>query len=163
MIPVSGNVDLAGAAFHLENHFRGKGFEVQSLQGLSGSWQVSLRKGGMFKSILGLKTALNVTLQQNHQSVSVDADVGIFGSQGIPTFITVFVFWPVLVTQIWGLVVQSNLDDEAVSCVEQYVSSASLGSPRQQPGSSLFCTHCATPVQVGMKFCPDCGNPIQFG
>jgi hypothetical protein len=32
-------------------------------------------------------------------------------------------FWPVLLTQIWGLIQQSNLDDKAAEIVENVIAS----------------------------------------
>jgi hypothetical protein len=59
------------------------------------------------------------------KSIAFEAGVGIFGQQAIPTIISMFFFWPVLLTQIWGLIQQSNLDDKAAEIVEKVIASNS--------------------------------------
>lgn len=88
--------------------------------------QVSIRKGGMFKAALGLKTALNVTITPvSSNAIRIKAGVGIFEQQAIPTAIMLFLFWPVIVTQIWGLVQQSHLDDQVMLIAERTIAEAS--------------------------------------
>ncbi len=84
--------------------------------------QVSISKGGIFKAALGLKTALNVSVSAaGNNSVYIKAGVGLFKLQAIPTAIMWFVFWPVIVTQIWGLVQQSHLDDRVMAVAERVI------------------------------------------
>lgn len=58
-----------------------------------------------FKAVLGMRSALKVTLMHQTDGVLFDSNVGIYGQQAIPTVISMLFFWPVLIiTQIWGLV-----------------------------------------------------------
>jgi hypothetical protein len=45
--------------------------------------------------------------------------VGIFGQQAIPTAITLLVFWPVIIAQVWNMAQESNLDEEALGVAEE--------------------------------------------
>ncbi|MGL4942890.1 MAG: hypothetical protein ACRC46_06845 [Thermoguttaceae bacterium] len=84
--------------------FQAEGFEVKKDELLAGNAEVSITKGGMFKAVLGLKTALRVSLRgDGTQHIVAEAGVGIFGQQAIPTVISMLFFWPVLITQIWGI------------------------------------------------------------
>ena len=98
----------------IKNHFEGEGYEVQVDDLMSGGKDISITKGGVFMAVLGMRSALKVTLTPQAEGVLFDAGVGIFGQQAIPTIITLFFFWPVLLTQIWGLIQQSSLDDKAL-------------------------------------------------
>jgi hypothetical protein len=84
-----------------------------------GGVQVSIRKGGTFKAIIGMKTALNIKIEPVANGTTVEAGVGIFGQQAIPTAITLLVFWPVIIAQVWNMAHESNLDDEALDVAEE--------------------------------------------
>ena len=93
--------------------------------------------------------------------VSFDAGIGIFGQQLIPTVIMLFVAWPVVLTQVWGIVKQANLDDTALMLAE----SVALTSPTtaKAPESDYvasYCPECGGKHDVGMKFCPHCGTKL---
>lgn len=118
-------LDRAGlqtVAADVANHFEGQEYEVDSslLEDREG-WMVSITRGGFFRTVLGQKTALNVSIWSTADGTNLDADIGLFKSQAIPTLITVFIFWPVILGQIWGLVKESKLDDEAIEVAERSV------------------------------------------
>ena len=46
-------------------------------------------------------------------------EIGIFGKQWLPGTIATFLFWPVLVTQMIGLIQQNKLDQEAYQVLEK--------------------------------------------
>jgi len=81
--------------------------------------QVSIRRGGIFKAIIGLKTALNVRIEPVANGTKVEAGVGIFGQQAIPTAVTLLVFWPVILAQVWNMAQEAKLDEEALGVAEQ--------------------------------------------
>src|SRR5574344_764752 len=118
---------MSGIADAVENEFRKDNFEVQSVELGSGGYDISVAKGNVFKAVLGMKSALKITIEPIPHGIHVIASVGIFGQQAIPSAITFFIAWPVLVTQIWGMVQQSQLDDKAINIARIVVKS------RQQP------------------------------
>ena len=143
------------------SHFKAEGYEVDVQVSNLGTHDISLTKGGMFKAVIGLKTALKVTLKPEADKVSFDAGIGIFGQQLIPALVMYFVAWPVLLTQIWGMVQQSNLDDTALSLAESVIPSESGAAKIVEPSSiSSFCPNCGGKHEVGMRFCPYCGEKL---
>ena len=113
--------EMAGS---LQENFERDGYEVNVTELSTGGYDISITKGGVFKAVLGMKTALKITLTPlSDKSIAFEAGVGIFGQQAIPTIISMFFFWPVLLTQIWGLIQQSNLDDKAAEIVEKVIAS----------------------------------------
>lgn len=142
----------------ITEHFKSQGYEVDVLVSDLGTYDISLTKGGMFKAVLGLKTALKVTLKSELDKVSFDAGIGIFGQQLIPALIMYFVAWPVLLTQIWGMVQQAKLDDTALMLAESMVPSTSKTSKVVEPISiSSYCPNCGSKHDASMRFCPSCG------
>ena len=111
--------DLAPVAREVMDHFEKQDFEVTETNIPTGGVQVSIRRGGTFKAIIGMKTALNIKLEPVANGTTVDAGVGIFGQQAIPTAITLLVFWPVIIAQVWNMAQESKLDEEAIRVAEE--------------------------------------------
>lgn len=100
--------------------FKSEGFEVESQQ-TENLFDISLTNGGLVKTIVGMKTALKVNIYPQNGKIHIDAGIGVFGKQALPSAVTALVAWPVAATQIWGLVKQSKLDDKAVAIAEKVV------------------------------------------
>jgi acyl carrier protein phosphodiesterase len=123
--------DVAPVAQDVMDHFEEQDFEVTETNLPMGGAQVSIRKGGTFKAIIGMKTALNIKIEPVANGTTVDAGVGIFGQQAIPTAITLLVFWPVLIAQVWNMAHESNLDDEALRVAEESLKAHSSEAPSE--------------------------------
>lgn len=163
--------DLATVVKDVTEHFQIQGFEVSSERTLADGWQISLTKGGVFKSIVGLKSALKIDLEPGADRTIARASVGIFGQQAIPFAISMLVFWPVLITQIWGMVESSKLDEQALLAIQNSLkahgretaaiiapATASEATPRSPaPAAKAFCTECGAPLPAQARFCPACG------
>lgn len=154
---LNGNPSLIPAiAARLESSFSAEGYNVDNQPLINGGADVSISKGGVFKAVLGMRTALKISLKPQNGGIVFDASVGIFGQQVIPSLIMLFVAWPVLVTQIWGLVQQSKLDDKALAIAEEVICSSKNASP--EPAVKGFCSGCGHELQNGAMFCPYCGK-----
>jgi hypothetical protein len=147
--------DMAQA---IRREFQYDGFEVNIEDLINGGADISITKGGFFKAIVGMKSALKITLQPCENGVLFDANVGIFGQQVIPSIIAYLWCWPVLITQIWGMVEQSKLDDRAFEAAKSVCDQAPAPASPQQP--SAFCPKCGKQVPPDAKFCPACGSPL---
>ena len=123
--------DVAPVAQDVMDHFEQQDYEVTETNIPTGGVQVSIRRGGTFKAIIGMKTALNIKVEPVANGTTVDAGVGIFGQQAIPTAITLLVFWPVLVAQVWNMAQESNLDDEALRVAEESLKAHSSKGPSE--------------------------------
>jgi hypothetical protein len=78
-----------------------------------------------------MKTALNVRIEPVANGTKVEAGVGIFGQQAIPTAVTLLVFWPVILAQVWNMAQEAKLDEEALGVAEQ-----SLKAHSEAPSSA---------------------------
>src|ERR687883_730857 len=123
--------DVAPVAQEVMDHFEGQDFEVTETNIPTGGTQVSIRRGGTFKAIIGMKTALNIKIEPVSNGTTVEAGVGIFGQQAIPTAITVLVFWPVLIAQVWNMAHEAKLDDEALRVAEESLKAHSSTAPSE--------------------------------
>lgn len=175
-----------GVVHDIEQHFTQLGYEVDKVRTDVGMWDISIAKGGKFKAVAGLKTALKILLQPEAFGLSVYAGVGIFGKQAAPALlgagairaaalaggaVVSVVALPLLVTQVWGLVKQAKLDNEAIVVIEQSIRrhehldqvqpvprvEAPTVAPRVADNA---CPGCRASTVPGAAFCNSCGTAI---
>lgn len=149
-------------ATRIQEQFQNDGYDVAMDALSSGGYDISITKGGIFKAVLGMKTALKVTLIPQGNNIHFEAGVGIWGQQAIPTVISMLFFWPVLITQIWGMVEQSKLDDKALDIAKDvlYMNNSATTSGTTATDGSKFCTACGTCNTPVSNFCSACGKPL---
>lgn len=117
-----GNSELIPTiALEIEASFRSDGYEVCIENTSNGGKEISVTKGGLFRRVFGIRTALKVRLSPCDGSIWFKTDVGLFGNQVIPTVLVLSGWWIILVPQIWGLVHQVKLDDKALEIAERIV------------------------------------------
>ncbi|MFI9201187.1 hypothetical protein [Streptomyces sp. NPDC053048] len=156
--------DLTPVATDLVTHFQERGYETAALAGPDGGHDISITKGGMFKKVVGLRTALKIELLPQPTGTLVRAGAGIFGKQALPFAVAMLVAWPVLLTQLWGIINQAGLDDEAIKVAELSLNRLSrlagpLDSPGGQPapGARSHCHQCGHARFADAAFCTKCG------
>lgn len=159
VIPASAS-QIQAMADSINQEFVDDGFEVKTESLIGGGCDISITKGGSFKAVLGMRSALKVTLMPTMNGVLFDAHVGIFGQQALPTVISMFFFWPVLITQIWGLVKQSKLDDRALAAARRVAGCSTTTTPQPSGEEYIYCTKCGAQLPADSAFCPKCGNKL---
>lgn len=148
-------------ANRIQESFMADGFQVSMDALSSGGYDISITKGGMFKAVLGMKTALKVTLLPQGNTIHFEAGVGIWGQQVIPTIISMLFFWPVLITQIWGMVEQAKLDDKALEIAQSIIYVSGATTPETPVANdSKYCTACGTQNIDTANFCCGCGTRL---
>lgn len=160
--------------------FAADGYEIKRENLISGGVDISVAKGNLFKAALGMKTALKITLVPSNDGVLFEAGVGIFGQQVVPTMIMWFFAWPVIITQIWGLVQQSKLDDKALAAAQSVIFESSNrgnttgavpppfrgydANPVNDFATDIsvarFCTNCGAKLPADARFCSSCGTKV---
>lgn len=103
--------------------FVNEGYEVRIEEPATGE-KIFISKGGLFKAALGLHTALEITMKPDKVgNIAFKAGISVVKQQLIPTLITMFVFSPVVIAQVWGMIKQSKLDEKALSIAERALNS----------------------------------------
>ena len=107
-----------------------------------------------------MKTALKISLTPRSNDIYFEAGVGIWGQQAIPTIISSIYFWPLIFTQITGLVEQAKLDNKALETAEEVirVNASALQIKTEETIEYKFCTSCGTKNPTSAKFCSACGK-----
>lgn len=142
--------------------FSNEGYQVQSDNLLSGGYDISITKGGAFKAVLGMKTALKIEILPSGNYIQINAGIGIFGQQAIPAVISMFFFWPVLITQISGMVSQAKMDDRVMEIAGDTIARVSYQNSGNSGGKAKgkFCTKCGKENVADAAFCCGCGNKL---
>jgi hypothetical protein len=151
--------DLEPIALNVATHFQGRGYEVVHQHTAAGAWDIDITRTGVFRSVSGMRTALKVRIEPAVGGVVARAGIGILGQQALPTVVSMVVFWPVLVTQVWGAVQSSKLDDEALRVVADSLTPA-MAAPAQAAAlapATPVCPACGTTLSGTGKFCTGCG------
>jgi predicted RNA-binding Zn-ribbon protein involved in translation (DUF1610 family) len=152
---------IPAMANKITTYFRKEGYDTDVQVSDLGTHDISISKGGMFKAVLGLKTALKITLKPESDRVYFEAGIGIFGQQIIPALVMLFVAWPVILTQAWGIAKQAQLDDLALTQAESVIPATGSTTRVVEPTSiSFFCPNCGHKHNASMHFCPNCGQKL---
>lgn len=137
------------------------GYDVKVEKLGNNGFDISISNTNLVKTVLGLKTALKILIKPITNGIHIEASVGIFGQQIIPTTIMFFLFWPVIVTQIWGIVKQSKLDDKIIQiasdCIMRHFASSNSGT---KSDDDVFCIKCGKRHSANSKFCSECGEKL---
>ncbi len=151
--------DMERILDYCKTYFTDKGYEV-STELLANGGFISLTTKGIFKTISGMNTGLNITLTQMNGAISVSMKIGLFGKQLVPTAITMLVFWPMLIPQIYGLVQQNKLDTEAYSVIEAAIRECEESVINNIDEDTAFCPFCGVKMPASANFCVSCGKRI---
>jgi hypothetical protein len=176
-------IELELVANELADHFRELRYVVERNQLSDTRWEVGITRGGVFRKAVGLQSALKIQLEGTPTGTTVKAGAGIFGKQAIPTALTLLVAWPVVLAQVWGIIREAGLDDEAVRVVEtsiaRYKRFNSAPQDGGQAGAAPFSTsvtdhnqpksHAMPQVASSRRstpaasYCSSCGNRKDYG
>jgi hypothetical protein len=142
--------DLGPIAQAVAQKLRQRGFDVHCTAISSHCQELGIHKGGLFKAVMGLKTALRMRLETVGETTRIGVSIGLLETQVVPVAIGMLVFWPALVIQSWGLVQQHKLDDEAIALIECSLRKAAEDFPR-------FCPQCGGAIKASARLCQGCG------
>ena len=101
LIPIS-VTDLGPVAEELAEHFRNRNYQVECAETDDSKWEVGITRGGKFKSIAGLKSAMRVELEPVRRGTMVRTGAGVFGKQAAVTAVTLVIWWPLAIAPVWG-------------------------------------------------------------
>lgn len=145
----------------IEDEFKREGYMVAIDELGTGGYDISITRGDIFKAVLGMKTALKVTLLPRGNQIDMEAGIGVWEQYAVPTIISMLVFWPVLITQIWGMVEQAKLDDRVLAIAKDVISHApETVNENIVSATKRFCPYCGADNGEQQSTCIVCGKPI---
>jgi len=122
----SEEIDIEKVASDLENMFRAQSYQTQQL-GNKDQIMVQLKKGGELAALVGLQTALTLTLQRTNGGVVAMigqqkwVDKAAVGAVGLVAAPFIPILWPLLVTAGAGAIKQAALGNQVLNTVDGLV------------------------------------------
>jgi hypothetical protein len=119
----SEEIDIEKVATDLENMFRTQGYETQQL-GNKDQMAVQLKKGGELAALIGMQTALMLTIQRTNGGVVAMigqqkwVDKAAVGAVGLVAAPFIPILWPLLVTAGAGAIKQATLGNTVLNTVD---------------------------------------------
>ena len=116
-------INIETVATELEHMFISQGYQVQHF-GNSDQIAVQMRKGGDIVAIIGMQTALTVTLKQSPRGILTMignqkwVDKAIVGGVGL---IFSPILWPLMITAGVGTIQQVNLDNQVMNALDTLI------------------------------------------
>jgi len=162
IIPGSTNI-IPQVGRDIMDYFIAQDFDVKGDSLISGGYDISISRGNLIKTVSGMKMALKIQIRPQAGQIYIEAGAGVLGQQALPTIISFVICWPIIFTQIWGIIQQSNLDEKAIEIAEASVlkhGNASACFQTSQPQNSKYCTQCGQANMEGAKFCRECGGRL---
>lgn len=139
----------------IKEDFESKGFEFVTTSASMNRTVFKVVKSNLVRNITGLKQGLEVTINRNGENIDIEAKGTVVRDQALASVISLLVTWPVLITQVIGLINQSKLDTRVITVAD----TAYLEYKASE--SKEFCPHCGSLVEKGSSFCNHCGNVIK--
>jgi ribosomal protein L40E len=171
-------INIESIAVGLERMFTSQGYQVQHFGNID-QMTVQMKKGGDLVAIIGMQTALTVTMQRSPGGVLamigqqkwVDkAVVGAVGMLAAP------VLWPLMITAGVGAIQQATLGTQVMNALDMFVRQQNpnvqvgpippgMMPQYQQPGAPprpamVVCSNCQAPNDVGDSYCMRCGQAL---
>lgn len=156
--------------------FKRDSFDVVIVELVSGGVIISLSKGNMLKSLIGMTSALEVKIVPKDGNIFIKAAVA---QQVVLAIITALIFLPLIIPQILGMVRHSKLGNKAVEIAEAELASLQCmelentkeytavpenlkvtNTQEIKENSVRFCTSCGTKIEDDSQFCPKCGAEL---
>jgi hypothetical protein len=156
-------------------------FESQIISLPDGGIAVQARQPELWRSILGMSSALNVTFITKGNDLVVEADAGRWADKVAVGAVGAFILHPLLITLAYGAWKQCQLPDRVFGVVEQYIKERQASaratripvkssddlSPDQSstapldrvsaPPVGMICRSCGSDIGEGAKYCEKCG------
>lgn len=157
--------DLSPVANDIVQHFQRQGFVTTSQRALTGRCDITVSKGGIFAALIGTKRALKIEIVSRDKQTLAKAGVGIFGQHALALVIALLcdsVFWFLILAQIYGLVRQAQLDDEAIACIERSLTAhwVAPSTATAVSAHAVFCVECGTSNAPNSTVCIHCGAKL---
>jgi hypothetical protein len=148
----------------VQSEFMSQGYDVSRNDLANGDVFVSLTKSGFFRTVSGFKTALNLSLKPvGGNRFVASSKFGFWDTQGIPTAITLLVFWPLVIAQTMGYKTQQQLNAKVIALVRRSLENAKAkhaSAPPPPPSGSSFCPDCGARCAEDAVFCSKCGTKL---
>ncbi len=171
-------INIESIAAELEHMFVRQGYQVQHF-GNRDQMSVQMKKGGDLVALIGMQTALTVTMQRSPKGMLAMTgqqkwvDKAVVGAVGL---VAAPILWPLAITAGVGAIQQVNLENQVMNALDMLVRqqnpNVQVGPmppemmPRyQQAGApptshKVACANCQALNDAGDSYCMRCGHAL---
>jgi hypothetical protein len=172
------DVDLREMAKMISSWLQINDFESQIINLPDGSIAVQARQPELWRSVLGMSSAMNITLRTRGSDLVVETDAGRWADKVAVGAVGAFILHPLLITLAYGAWKQCQLPDRVLCIIEQFLRD-NQASPRaaripvqssNEPtlggnikemdnaaAKGTICQRCGLVACKGAKYCGRCG------
>ena len=146
------------------DRFRLDNYETQKFKGPNEAAIVQLRQKGSWRSVLGMSSALTITLSKQDENLIVDIGAAKWGEKAAVGAVGAVIFFPALITAAYGAWKQSQLPDQVFDLIQQQIQLSQGQEKQEMPasGDSAKCPSCKQAITLNSKFCPACGAALKL-
>lgn len=145
-------IDQRDAARKISSWLKINDFEAQIVDLPDGRITVQARQPKSWRYILGMSSALNITLDTKGNNLVVETEAGSWAEKVAVGAVGVFILHPLLITMAYGVWKQSQLPEKVFEVIEQYIKEkqGSAGATRisvqssNEPTTEIATTDAAT-------------------
>lgn len=98
-------------------------FESRTIDLPGGGMAIQARQPKSWRYILGMSSALNITINKRGNEVVVETEAGSWAEKIAVGAVGAFILHPLLITAAYGAWKQSQLPDKIFGAVEEYITS----------------------------------------
>ncbi len=171
-------INVESIAAELEHMFVRQGYQVQHFGNID-QMSVQMKKGGDLVAIIGMQTALTVTMTRSPKGTLAMigqqkwVDKAVVGAVGL---VAAPVLWPLAITAGVGAIQQANLGNQVMNAVDMLVRqqnpSVQVGPvpPEMMPqyqragappaSNKVACANCQALNDAGDSYCMRCGHAL---
>jgi ribosomal protein L40E len=171
-------INIESIAAELEHMFVRQGYQVQHFGNID-QMSVQMKKGGDLVAIIGMQTALTVTMTRSPKGMLAMigqqkwVDKAVVGAVGL---VAAPILWPLAITAGVGAIQQVNLGNQVMNAVDMLVRQqnpnvqAGPVPPEMMPqyqragappaSNKVACANCQALNDAGDSYCMRCGHAL---
>lgn len=137
------------------------GFQVQQL-GSADNRYVQIKKGGIWRTVLGLDRALTVHISNTDNVSKISLGQAKWADKAAVEAVGFLVFWPLMIPSSYGLYEQHKLPGQIWKTIDDYLSSHQMHNTlNERIVEAIHCPHCGVTNASEAQYCSACGSPLK--
>ncbi len=117
----AGSVDASRLIHALVAWYRSEGYESHLMEPPSGEGVIQVRQSEVWRSVLGVSSALNVTLSVGQGTLTVDIRVGKRVDKALAGAVGVFLLWALFFTAAHTRWLRAQVPERTFAFIEHFI------------------------------------------
>ncbi len=105
----------------LQKWLEENGFKQQRLSTEDGATVIQVEKRGGWKRVVGMSTALNISMHQVENTINVQIGAGRWADKAVVGAVSLVVLWPLAVTAGFGAWQQAKMPERIYNFISEFL------------------------------------------